>query len=322
MNLSRRSFLESAAAGALAAHAALATEVDEKSGMPTRVFGQTGARVSILAFGSGSRWLMYREEDQALAAMNRALDLGVTYIDTAYGYGNGLSETRVGKVLKSRGGKKGLWVTTKVPDRKGDEARRTIEGSLQRLGLDQLDLCHIHSLTREDDLAAIEAKDGVLAALYKLRDEKVVRNIGITSHTDPVVMKTALERHDFNCCQMALNGGRTGMDAAGNRRAGSFETLALPVANRKKMGVIAMKVFLQDKLLGKAPVEKLIQYSMSLPVATTVIGMPKLEYIEENIRIAKAFKQLPPEESDALHKKIAAELSAFNGPDFHNHVDG
>jgi predicted aldo/keto reductase-like oxidoreductase len=322
MSLSRRSFLESAAASALAAHAALAMEVDEKSGMPTRVFGQTGARVSILAFGCGSRWLAYREEDKAIEAMNKAIDLGVTYIDTAYQYGNGLSETRVGKVLKSRGGKNGLWVTTKVPDRNGDEARRTLEGSLKRLGLDQVDLCHIHSLTTEDDLAAIEAKDGVLAMLYKLRDQKLVRNVGITSHTDPVVMKTALERHDFNCCQMALNGGRIGMDAAGNRRIGSFETLALPVANRKKMGVIAMKIFLQEKLLGKAPVEKLIQYSMSLPVTATVIGMPKLEYIDANIRIAKAFQPLPPDEMDNLHKKIAAELSAMSGPEFHNHMDG
>lgn len=320
MSISRRTFLESAAAGAIAAHAALAIEVDKKTGMPTRLFGQTGARVSILAFGSGSRWLMYREEDKAIAAMNKAIDLGITYIDTAFSYGDGLSETRVGKVLQSRGGKKGLWVTSKVPDRKGDDARRTIEGSLRRLGLEQLDLCHIHSLTNEADLAAIEAKDGVLATLYKLRDEKVIRNVGVTSHTDPVVMKTALERHDFNCCQMALNCGRLGMDAAGNTRNGSFETLALPVANRKKMGVIAMKIFLQEKLLGKAPVEKLIQYSMSLPVTATVIGMPKLEHIEENIRIAKAFQPLPPAEMDSLHKQLVAERAALGGL-FENHVD-
>ncbi len=264
MSISRRTFLESAAAGAVAAHAALAIEVDKKTGMPTRLLGQTGARVSILAFGSGSRWLMYKEEDKAIEAMNKALDLGITYIDTAFEYGKGLSETRVGKVLKGRGGKKGLWVATKVPDRKGDDARRTIEGSLKRLGLDSLDLCHIHSLTDENDLAAVQAKDGVLQALYKLRDEKVVKNIGITSHTDPFVLKTALERHDFNCTQMALNGARVGMRtptgqfSAGVTEKDSFQTLALPVANRKKLGVIAMKVFAQEALVGKAPIEKLI----------------------------------------------------------------
>jgi predicted aldo/keto reductase-like oxidoreductase len=320
MSISRRTFLESAAAGAIAAHAALAIEIDKKTGMPTRLFGQTGTRISILAFGSGSRWLMYKEEDKAIEAMNKALDLGVTYIDTAYGYGDGLSESRVGKVLKSRGGKGNLWVTTKIMDRNGDDARRTLEGSLKRLGLDHVDLCHIHSLSTPEDLAAIEAKDGVLAAFHKLRDQKVIRNIGVSCHTDPAVMKTALERHDFNCCQMALNGGRIGLDANSNKRGDTFETLALPVANRKNMGVIAMKVFLQEKLLGKAPVDKLIQYAMSLPVSAAVVGMPKLEYIEENIRIAKAFKALPPAEMDNLHKKIAAETMAY-GPEFHNHID-
>lgn len=326
MSISRRSFLETAAAGAIAAHAALAIEVDKKTGMPTRLFGQTGARVSILAFGSGSRWLAYKEEDQALAAMNRALDLGITYIDTAYDYGKGLSETRVGKVLKARGGKNGLWVTTKVPDRKGDAARRTVEGSLQRLGLDQIDLVHIHSLTTDADLAAIEAKDGVLNALYKMRDEKMIKNVGITSHTDPVVMKTALERNEFNCCQMALNGARVGMRTpAGRFSAGvseqdSFEILALPVANRKKMGVIAMKVFAQEALVGKAPIEKLIHYSMSLPVTAAVVGMPKPEHIEENIRIAKAFKPLAPAEMQKLNRELAREKMAIDRF-FHNHVD-
>ena len=64
-----------------------------------RTLGKTGARVSVLAFGSGSRWLAYKEEDKALAAMSKALDAGITYIDTAYAYGNGQSETWVGKLM-------------------------------------------------------------------------------------------------------------------------------------------------------------------------------------------------------------------------------
>ena len=56
----------------------------------------------LYAFGGGSRFLMYKEEEKALEGVNRALDLGITYMDTAYGYGNGLSEERMGKVLKTR----------------------------------------------------------------------------------------------------------------------------------------------------------------------------------------------------------------------------
>src|SRR4029077_17627656 len=133
----------------------------------------------------------------------------------------------------------------------GDAAMRTIEGSLKRLQTDHLDLIHIHGLTTDDDLAAGEAKDGVINTLLKLRDQKVTRFIGVTSHTDPVVLKQALERHDFDCTQMALNAGMVNMLSGGGGRGmlpnpamtTSFETTALPVALKKKMGVLAIKIY-------------------------------------------------------------------------------
>ncbi|MEO7653410.1 MAG: hypothetical protein ABIZ80_23370, partial [Bryobacteraceae bacterium] len=67
----------------------------------------------------------------------------------------------------------------------------------------------------------------------------------------------------------------------------SFQTLALAVGNKKKMGVMAMKVFAQDGLLGQAPLEKLTYYSLSLPVSLVTVGMPKLEHIASNIEMAK-----------------------------------
>jgi hypothetical protein len=248
------------------------------------------------------------DDDQAVEALNRALDLGITYVDTAYAYGDGVSETRVGRVMKTR--RKQVWLATKVPDRKGDDAMRRIEGSLKRLQTDHLDLIHIHSLTTADDLAQIEAKDGVFQILVKLREQKVTRAIGITSHTDPAVLRNALEHNDFDCTQMALNAARAGMGSTANGfgmhlMQQSFETLALPVAKRKDLGVIAMKVFAQEGLSGKASTEKLIRYSLSLPVSAAVIGMPKLDFIAENVAIAKNFKPLPAAEM----KSMSAELS-------------
>ncbi|HZU24433.1 MAG TPA: aldo/keto reductase [Bryobacteraceae bacterium] len=300
MSVSRREFL---GAAAVAAAATAAPNTTNSKGMPTRILGKTGARVSILAFGSGSRFLMYKEEDEALAALNHALDLGISYVDTAYAYGDGLSEERVGKVMKTR--RKEVWLATKVPDRNGDEAMRRIEGSLKRLRTDHLDLIHIHSLGGDDDLAAIEAKDGVLMRLYQLRDEKVTRAVGITSHTDPTVLRTALMRHDFDCTQMALNAARQGM-AKPEHPTGSFETLALPVARYKDLGVIAMKIFAQEKLSGKAEPDQLIRYSLSLPgVTATVIGMPKVEYIERNVEIAKAYQPMPADDMKQLSNQLA-----------------
>jgi predicted aldo/keto reductase-like oxidoreductase len=323
MSISRREFMETAAAASLFAQAGIAADVDKKTGMPMRTLGKTGARVSILAFGSGSRFLAYKEEDKALAAMSSAIDAGITYIDTAYGYGNGQSETWVGKLMPAR--RKQIFLATKVNARKGDEAMRIIEGSLKRLNTDQVDLLHIHSLLQEDDLKAIEAPDGALNVVRKMRDQKVARFIGITSHTDPAVLKTALERHDFDCTQMALNAAKAGqakgISGLGEKHPHSFESLALPVANRKKMGVIAMKVFAQEGLSGKAPVEQLIRYSMSLPVTAAVVGMPKPEYIKENITIAKAFKPLSSNEIKQLSDELSGAHKASLDEFFSDHVD-
>lgn len=321
MSISRRRFLESAALGSLAATSVAAN----KGTMPTRFLGRTGARVSILAMGGGSRFLMYKDEDKSLEALNRAFDLGITYMDTAYAYGDGLSEERVGKVMKTR--RKGIFLATKINKRKGDEARRILEGSLKRLQTDQVDLIHVHSLGGEDDLAEIEAKDGVLNTLMKLRDEKVTRFIGITSHTDPAVLKTALERHDFDCTQMALNAALMGMqDGKGKMemsegRKPSFETLALPIANRKNMGVIAMKIFAQEGLLGLAAPEKLLYYSLSLPVSLAVVGMPKLEHIENNVQMAKSFKALSSSEMKAISSELSAKKKAELDLHFRDHID-
>ena len=319
MDISRRVFLSTAALTGMAARASAGP-------MPTRVLGRTGAHVSILAMGGGSRFLMYKDEDKALEALNHAFDLGITYMDTAYSYGDGLSEERVGKVMKTR--RKDIFLATKIENRNGGEAQRILEGSLKRLQTDHLDLIHVHSLTGEKDLAAIEAPDGVLNVLLKLREQKVTRFIGITSHTDPAVLKTALERHDFDCTQMALNAARAGMKNGAHSMVPnealkiSFEDAALPVARARNLGVIAMKVFAQEALVGQAPPEKLLYYAMSLPgVTAAVAGMPKLEFINQNVALAKAFKPLPPAEMKQLSGVLADRNKAALDRFFSRHID-
>jgi len=275
--------------------------------------------------GCGSRLLAYTDEDKGLEALHRALDSGITYLDTAYSYGNGKSEEWVGKVMKTR--RKGVWLATKVAARKGDEAMRIIEGSLKRLQTGQVDLIHIHSLTGPEDLAAIEAKDGVLEVMHKVREQRLTRFIGVTSHTDPATLKTALERHDFDCTQMALNAAMAGMSSGqggmkpNRQRPNSFEEMALPVAQKKKMGITAMKIFAQEGLVGAASIENLIRYSLSLPVAAAVLGMPKLQYLDENIRIAKAFKPLGKSEKMDLSEKLSREHKARLDARFAEHCD-
>ena len=303
--MNRRQFLEAVAVG-LVATPALSSLPEDK--LPTRALGRTGLHVPILGFGSGSRFLMYKDEDKALEAVNRAIDLGITYIDTAHAYGNGLSEERIGQVMATR--RKEVTLATKLPGRKADQARRQIELSLKRLRTDHLEVLHIHELKSFEDLAAIEAPGGVLEALYEAREQKITRAIGITCHAQPAALRLALERHDFDCTQMALNAGLARMaDAPGGMKAtlmgsSGFEGLALPVAARKHMGVIAMKVFGQEQLIGAASVESLLTYALSLPVSLASVGMPRLEHIERNVVLARAFTPMPARERHQLQESI------------------
>ena len=301
--VSRREFLERSglAVGAVAAMPALppgvASDPVATPKLPHRTLGRTGARVSILAFGCGSRFLMY-PEDQASAVLEKAIDSGIDYLDTAEGYGDGESERRVGRVMATR--RKDVFLATKVPTRSRtrDAALREVEASLKRLQTDHLDLLHLHSLGDEADLAKIEAPDGALKAIYELREQKVTRFIGMTSHTDGAVMARSIERNDLDCVQLAMNPAR----------AARFEELALPAANKKKLGVILMKVTGQDKLMvdGGADAASLLRYAWSLPISTAVCGMPKLEFLAANVATAKAYSSpLPPAEMERLRQQLA-----------------
>jgi hypothetical protein len=102
----------------------------------------------------------------------------------------------------------------------------------------------------------------------------------------------------------------------------SFEDVALPVARRKKMGVIAMKVFAQEALVGQAPPAKLLYYPLSLAgVTLAVAGMPKFEFIDQNVALAKAFKALPPGEMRQLSAGLAARNKVALDRFFSTHID-
>ncbi len=309
--VSRREFLERSGlvAGAAAALPALpralpsTADATSTAAMPHRILGRTGASVSILAMGCGSRFLMYPEE-QASSVVEKALALGINYLDTAVGYGDGESEKRLGRVMAAR--RKDVFLATKIPERARtrDLALREVEASLKRLQTDHVDLLHVHSVGREEDRAKIEAKDGVMKALYELREQKVARFIGMTSHTDGAVMAKAIADNDVDCVQLAMNPARVN----------EFEQQALPAAKKKNLGVILMKVTGQEKLLieGGPDVASLLRYAWSLPISTAVCGMPKLGHLEANVATARAFREsLPAAEVEKMREKLAGRKFAL-----------
>jgi aryl-alcohol dehydrogenase-like predicted oxidoreductase len=297
-----------------------------ESKLPSRVLGRTGARVSTLAFGAGQRFYLPRSEENAVRFVVDAVEAGITYFDTADSYARGRSEQMLGRAFRACGRRRDLFLATKISHRDGAAVEATVERSLKNLQVDQVDLIHIHSLEDEQDLARIEAKGGVLEALLKVRERKLTRFIGITSHDSPAGVRIALERHDFDCCQVALNAamadmiGTTRPVTAGDR---SFESLVLPVARRKNVGVIAMKVFARDALAGQpeATARNLLYYALSLPVATAVIGLASAEHLRENIRLVRAFQPLPLPEMRRLSQALSTRNRAALVEFFRRHTD-
>ena len=274
----------------------------DPKGIPTRLFGKTGVRIPLIVFGAGSRFCTVKDPEESVRLLNHALDNGFYYWDTAhdYVYDGVASEERLGLVLKHR--RDEVFLATKVGERSYDGAMRQLEESLKRLETDRLDLYQIHLIASQEDVDSICAKDGVLNALYRLKEQGVARFIGLTGHLNADAMTALLERGDFDTMLIALNHyqGHTG----------DFERGAMPAAARKDMGVLAMKVIRpQETVPGVVPAE-LIRYALSLEhVHAAVIGTDSMEVLHKNIELARNFKKM----NDIQRERMDARLKPFFG---------
>ena len=330
--MTRRQYLSLTASAALAAtFSAFPVKAAQPSKplMPKRVLGRTGVEVPILGFGTGSLFqrAYQNRDDEAVQLLNSAIDLGVTWFDTAHIYGvDGWSEKIVGRVLKTR--RNEVFVTTKIRGDTYDEIMRQLEVSLKRLQTDHIDLLHVHWL-RPDEVDLLGQKGYSVETYYKLREQKVARFIGVSSHDDPLPVTRFIERYDFDCVQLALNAAMQGVVEPGWRLAPeiihSFETVTLPVAQKKNMGIIAMKTLAYGHLLGNAPdkadAQTLIRYAWSLPVAASIVGMTSLEQVEQNVAWASAFQQMPQTEMRELSNRLSSANKVALDSYFANHQD-
>jgi aryl-alcohol dehydrogenase-like predicted oxidoreductase len=265
----------------------------QKQKIPQRQLGKTGVSVPILAVGGGSAFMAMSDEE-AERFLWRALELGLTYWDTAHSYGNGGSETRMGRVLKTE--RKRVFLATKTAARTYDEAMRQVELSLKRLQTDRIDLIQMHNWQTNDDPVAIGKKDGVLTALRKLRDEKVVRFIGLTGHTTPEGMRKVVELYDYiDTVLMPINPAQP-----------DFETTIVPIAQKKGVAVLAMKVTGRRSLLGKTEATELLRYAWSAPIATAVIGMTGIKILEANFQLALQFEPMSEPERVKLRQRMVS----------------
>jgi predicted aldo/keto reductase-like oxidoreductase len=288
--------------------------------VPRRPLGQTGVEVSALALGGYNLGLI-KTQREAVKIVRQAFDAGITFMDNAWEYHDGLSEEIMGKGLVGRRQKAFLMTKVCTHGRGRKVAMRQLHESLKRLKTDYLDLWQIHEVVYDNDPELHFAKDGVIEALEQAKREGKVRFVGFTGHKDPSIhLKMLQYDYPFDTCQLPLN------VLDGTFR--SFEQLVLPELNRRGIAALGMKSMCGDagpvkkKLL--TPVEAL-RYAMSLPVATTVSGIDSLRILQQNLGVARGFTPMNSKEMQLLRERCAEfaadgrfELyktsKAFDGP--------
>jgi hypothetical protein len=328
----RREFLKAGGAitAALLAPAALADTPKALPGlpsnpktpasMPTRNLGKTGYRVGIFSLGGQAAIEQPSNFDVAVPIIERALDLGVNYIDTSsiYGGPDRWSEQYVGKVMAHR--RNEAFLATKTRERTREDSLRMIEKSLQLLQTDHVDLWQLHDVGTMANVEAIFAKGGAMEALLEMQQQKVVHFLGITGHYRPDALMECIRRHPFDTILMAMN--------AADPHHYSFNDELLPLAVERQMGIIGMKIPARGRLLstwtpppieqqkhswegmtvqaatpGALTMREAMYYTLSRPVSTVIIGCDSIAQLEENVQLAREFTPLSDHQTAELVKR-------------------
>ncbi|MEW6074657.1 MAG: aldo/keto reductase [Planctomycetota bacterium] len=271
--------------------------------LPARSLGASGPAVTMLGLGGfhvGGR----SAEKEARELVETAYAEGVRFFDNAESYQDGQAERWMGGALEGIRDQVFLMTKTHSPaDRSAESARRHLEGSLERLRTDRLDLWQLHSVQSPEDVDRAFAPGGAMEYILAMKEKGVVKHVGVTGHHDPAANARALEHFDrgmrFDVMQMPLNP----VDFLQK----SFQKSVLPGLVERKIGVIAMKTLASGRILaeGLATVEECLRYVWTLPVSVAVVGMETPEQVRTNAALARAFAPLSPVEVDALHARLA-----------------
>lgn len=214
-----------------------------------------------------------------------------------------------------------MFIATKTKERTRDAALRNIEVSLKLLDTDYVDTWQLHDVGIQEDVDQIFGKGGAIEALTQARDQKMVRNLGVTGRFRPEALIESIRRFPFDTVLMAVN--------AADKYYYPFEPELLPLAVEKQMGIIGMKVMARGRILSSwtpPPIEQqkhswegqgaiattpgtltkqeTFFYNLSLPLSTAIIGCDSVEQVEECADLARSFTPLNQAQMTALEAKV------------------
>ena len=254
--------------------------------MKTVRLGKTGLEVSRVGFGGIP--IQRLTEAEAIQVVQRCLDLGVTFLDTANGYTT--SEERIGKAIAGR--REQVIIATKTAARDRATAQEHLELSLKRLQVEAIDLWQFHNVSTFEAYEQVLGPDGAMEAAQRALETGKVRHIGITSHSMDVALK-AVPSGYYETLQFPFN-------FVANEPAAKL----VPLARKHDVGFIAMKP-LGGGLLSNAnlTIKYLLQFENIVPDP----GIEKVEEIEEIVEIVAGSWELSPQEWQEI-ERIRADV--------------
>jgi aryl-alcohol dehydrogenase-like predicted oxidoreductase len=264
--------------------------------IPKRTLGKTGVEVTILGLGGEGILRTYGYEEAAYGLINRAIDLGINYFESARAYSG--SESYYGSALAER--RKEIFLISKSHARDKRGALDHLRETLSNMKTDHLDLWQVHDVRTEEDIAEIFGPGGAIEAFSEAKEKGLTRFVGVTGHQDPVILRRCIETYDFDTVLLPVNPAEPAHL--------SFIDTVIPLANEKGMGIIGMKVYFRgfaSRVPGFDGMGPYFRFALSQPISNAVIGCDNNRQLEENIRFAESFDPMSQEEMSALVDGIA-----------------
>ncbi len=265
--------------------------------MQKRSLGRTGLELSLIGFGGFHLVEVGRKE--AAGLLNRYLDAGGNYVETAAQYGNGISEKKIGEAIAHR--RKDYLLATKTAERTREGARRGLEQSLRNLQTDHVDLLFIHEPQTVREAEQVLGPGGAIEAAEEAQSAGKVRFVAVSGHGRPDGLLHSVRRHPYDAILTSIN-------YFDRFNFPQIEGELLPLCQEKGVGVIAMKA-LADGYLHRNP-ELAIRYTLSLPIGCLVLGINRQEYLDLDLAIADRFVPLSMPERETLFRE-APELGDY-----------
>jgi aryl-alcohol dehydrogenase-like predicted oxidoreductase len=281
----------------------------KSGGIPQRVLGRTGEKLTVIGQGGARFHLVPFEEGKAV--VRHAYDLGINYFDMARSYSDGNAEDVYGAVIPAF--RKQVFLTTKSGQRTRKGAEAELETSLRRMRTDYVDLWQMHGVNRKEDVERIFAPGGAIEAFEAAKKAGKCRFIGYSNCRDPKVHVEMLRHADrFDTALMPLHVADTCFSDSADM---SFEKTALPAAQERGVGIFAIKVFGNAFLLRTFSAGDCLRYTLTLPITAAPLGFCTIGQLEDDVRVAQNFKPLDAQQMNALRARAGSgKFDTIRGP--------